>query len=69
MTVTMMHGLSKTHLWGQLPENYINSNPYNFYRLSRIGRIITDINLACTNHFQKWSYKLKSNGKWKRYNI
>ena len=21
---------SKTHLWGQLPENYITLNPYNF---------------------------------------
>ena len=31
----MTHGQSKTHLWGQLPENYITLNPYNFYRLSR----------------------------------
>ena len=54
----MTHGLSKTHLWGQLAENCITLNPYNFYRLSRIGKIITAINLACK--------KLKSNRKWKK---
>ena len=49
----MTHGLSKTHLWGQLPENYITLNPYNFYSLSRIGKVITAINSACENHIQK----------------
>ena len=41
------HGQSKTHLWGQLTESYMTLNPYNFYRLSRIGMIIIAIN--CEN--------------------
>ena len=44
----MMHGLSKTHLSGQLPENYITLNPYKFNSLSFIGKIITIINLGCS---------------------
>ena len=53
-------GLSKTHIWGQLPKNYITLNPYNFYSLSRIGKSITAINLACKNQIENGKYMISN---------